>query len=153
MNIAAIDPGLRGAIAVYYQQQVSAYPLPVIGDEVDLVTLADWIKGWNLSLIAIEKVHSMPNQGVRSMFSFGKHYGGLLGIAAALKIPVRLVQSQQWKKLVLCGTAKDKAAAIAYCRRVFPNVNLVLPRCRVPHDGMADALCILEWARAQKFLD
>jgi hypothetical protein len=43
---------------------------------------------------------------------------------------------------VLAGTTKDKDAAIAYCRRAFPDVALVLPRCRVPHDGIADAVWV-----------
>ena len=56
--------------------------------------------------------------------------------------------SMAWKKTVLAGTAKDKDAAIEYCRRAFPQVSLLPgPRCRKPHDGMADALCLLEYGR------
>lgn len=35
-----------------------------------------------------------------------------------------------------------KAAAIAYAREHFPGVELVPPRCKNPHDGLADAICI-----------
>lgn len=42
-----------------------------------------------------------------------------------------------------------KAAAIAYAREHFPGVELVPPRCKNPHDGLADALCIAAWATKQ----
>ena len=43
-----------------------------------------------------------------------------------------------------------KAASIAWATEHYPEVNLVLPRCRVAHDGLADAICIASWAGAQK---
>ncbi len=67
----------------------------------------------------------MPGQGVSSTFKFGQGYGSILGIAAALSIPTELVTPQAWKKVVLAGTAKDKDAAVGYCRRAFPNVSLL----------------------------
>lgn len=42
-----------------------------------------------------------------------------------------------------------KAASIAYAREHFPGVELVPPRCKNPHDGLADALCIAAWASKQ----
>ena len=39
-----------------------------------------------------------------------------------------------------------KAASIAYAREHFPGVELVPPRCKNPHDGLADAICIAAWA-------
>ena len=48
--------------------------------------------------VFIEKVHSMPGQGVASMFNFGKGYGIWIGILAALKISKTLVTPQEWKK-------------------------------------------------------
>lgn len=42
-----------------------------------------------------------------------------------------------------------KAASIAYAREHFPGVNLVPPRCKNPHDGLADAVCIAAWASKQ----
>lgn len=45
--------------------------------------------------------------------------------------------------------ADTKAASIAYARKHFPGVELVPPRCKNPHDGLADALCIAAWATKQ----
>lgn len=146
--IAAIDPGLSGAVAILWNDQVQAKPLPIAGKDLDLTTLSQWLKAASPGLLVVEKVHSMPGQGVASMFKFGQGFGAILGIAAALGIPTELVTPQAWKKTILAGTDKSKDAAIAYCRRVFPQVSLLPgPRCRKPHDGLADALCLLEYGR------
>ncbi|AFY60102.1 holliday junction resolvasome, endonuclease subunit [Synechococcus sp. PCC 6312] len=135
-------------MAILQDGEVTAKPLPIGGKDLDLATLADWLKSASPGLLVIEKVHSMPGQGVSSTFKFGQGYGAILGIAAALSIPTELVTPQAWKKTVLAGTAKDKDAAIDYCRRMFPQVSLLPgPRCRKPHDGLADSLCILEYGR------
>ena len=150
-TLIAIDPGLRGAIAFLQNGQVTAKPMPLAGNEIDLATLAQWIADVCPTLAVVEKAAAMPGQGVASTFKFGKGYGSLLGIFAALQIPVELVTPQRWKRSILAGTAKDKPAAIAYCRRVFPQVDLVRPGCRKAHDGLADALCLLEFGRREFF--
>jgi hypothetical protein len=43
-----------------------------------------------------------------------------------------------------------KAASVAYVREHFPGVDLVPPRSKKPHDGLADAVCIAAWASKQK---
>jgi hypothetical protein len=53
------------------------------------------------------------------------------------KSPLMQTENMSWEEL--------KDAAIAYCRRAFPDVPLVMPRCRNPHDGIADSLCILQY--------
>jgi len=42
-----------------------------------------------------------------------------------------------------------KAASVAYVREHYPGVDLVPPRSRNPHDGLADAVCIAAWASKQ----
>ena len=119
------------------------------------VDLALEVDGW------IEKAHAMPGermvknrrgvlvkrrQGVSSAFEFGRSYEGWFGVFGAYGIPLRIVTSQAWKRVILAGTAKDKDAAIAHCRRAWPNVSLLATdRSRVAHDGIADALCIAEY--------
>jgi len=148
-RIIAIDPGLGGGVAFINLTTTLTWatPMPVLGKQIDLADLAAQIAYFKPHLIVLEKVHSMPGQGVASMFTFGKGYGALLGIAAALKITCEEITPQKWKGVVLSGTAKDKDAAIAYCRKVYPDVPLVMPKCRVAHTGVADALCLLEYAR------
>lgn len=148
MNLCAVEPGLSGGLAILKDGEVTARPMPLGGKEIDLVLLSQWLKESSPGLVIVEKVHSMPGQGVSSTFKFGQGYGAILGISAALSIPIELVTPQAWKKVVLAGSAKDKDAAIDYCRRAFPQVSLLPgPRCRKPHDGLADALCLLEYGR------
>lgn len=150
MTIISVDPGLKGALVAITEDDTIAYTtMPVSGKEIDLPTVAQWIKTMNPQLVVIEKVGSMPKQGLASTFKFGKGYGAIQGICAALNVPIELVTPQRWKKTVLAGTKKDKSAAIAYCRRAFPEIDLVQPRCRTPHDGVADALCILQFGRRE----
>ncbi len=99
------------------------------------------------SVVFIEKVHAMPKQGVSSTFKFGMGYGLVIGVCEALGIPYRLVTPQAWKKVVLAGTAKDKDAAVSFVRRAYPGVDLIPGKKRVPHDGIADAMCIAEFGR------
>lgn len=136
---------MKGAIAWGDRSQVHVSPLPLAGKELDLGLLSQQIQATGATLAIVEKVHSMPGQGVASTFKFGKGYGSLLGILAGLSIPVELVTPQAWKKIVLAGSPKDKDAAIAYVRRRFPDVPIVPERCRKPHDGISDALCLLEF--------
>jgi crossover junction endodeoxyribonuclease RuvC len=129
-------------------------PMPLAGNELDLAELANQTRrlqfeGAEVRAI-VERVHAMPSQGVSSTFTFGKGFGGVLGVFAALGVPVLLPTPQAWKKKILAGTKQDKAAAVAWARRVYPGVPLVLARCRKPHDGMADALCIAEWGRLEE---
>jgi hypothetical protein len=154
MIYIGIDPGLKGGLAVY-SPRLGAHSatMPVAGDELDGSAIAAMLRRWTLLdaadgvVVTIEKVGAMPKQGLSSTFKFGKGYGTVLGVCAALGLRVELVTPQKWKGEVLAGTTKDKDAAIAYCRRVFPMVELVQPRCRVPHDGIADALCLMEYGR------
>ena len=145
MNIIAFDPGQKGGIAIHYQGDTTAHPMPLAGKTLDLPAIATLIRSHSPSIAVIEKVGCMPGQGVSSTFTFGCGYGQLQGLLAGMGIPFELVTPQAWKKLILAGTPKDKDAAIAYCRRVFPDVPLVMPRCRTPHDGIADSLCLLQY--------
>jgi len=144
-----IDPGKTGALAAFRDgEPVEWTPMPLAGKEVDWHAVTAWLRDLGeVKLVALEKVHSMPKQGVSSTFKFGINYGGLQAVLAALEIPCQLVTPQAWKKRVLAGTEKDKAAAIAHCRRRWPSVSLLATeRCRTPHDGIADALCIAQLA-------
>lgn len=156
MLYLGFDPGKSGALATFWSGSGTAiaYPFELAGGELDLQALAARIRTHrNVAhasggiIACVEKVGAMPGQGVVSMFSFGTSYGMIRGILTALEIRTELVTPQAWKKSVLAGTTKDKDAAIAYVRRAFPATGLIQPGCRVPHSGMADALCIAEYAR------
>ena len=147
MNILAIDAGMKGGIAILNTEsnQMKAAPTPLVGKEIDYRRVHETITFYEPSIIVIEKVHAMPGQGVTSMFNFGLGYGALVALATISTARVVLVTPQMWKKHVLAGTSKDKDAAIQFCNHTYSNVNLILPRCRNAHDGMADAVCLAHY--------
>lgn len=152
--VIGIDPGKKGGIAFLdneYPEYNFTTVMPMAGQELDMDEVRSIIDNCEPRVVVIEKVASMPKQGVSSTFTFGKGYGQVLGICAAFRIPIELVLPQRWKNNVLAGTKKDKDASIAYVRRVFPSLQIINERCREPHDGMTDALCIAEYGR-RKFL-
>jgi crossover junction endodeoxyribonuclease RuvC len=88
----------------------------------------------------------MPGQGVTSMFNFGFGVGLLHGIIAAKGLELYKVHPIRWKNRILKNPTRDKTVAIDYCLEKFPGVNLQ-PSGKKPHDGIADALCMSEYAR------
>lgn len=147
--IVGIDPGQTGGIAYIDTSSGASHamPMPLMGKEIDGHELANALRGRSIDTVILEKVHAMPKQGVSSTFKFGMGFGLVIGVCEALGIPYRLVTPQAWKKVVLAGTTKDKDAAATFVRRAYPSIGLTPGRKRVPHDGMADAVCLAEYGR------
>jgi crossover junction endodeoxyribonuclease RuvC len=150
-TVIGIDPGQKGAIVLYSRDgagKIEAHRMPVRDKVVDLYGI-DKIINPALAIsdcfAFIEDVHSMPGQGVRSMFTFGFSTGALHGILSYCNIPIYTVSPRRWKKVILKGLGTDKAAAIAYCQREYPLISLIPTGCRVPSDGICDAICIAEY--------
>ena len=149
--IVGIDPGLRGGLAALAPDGAVAgvWPMPVAGGEVHAAGVADLLRSLrcldnlqDIGLVCLEKVGAMPKQGVASTFRFGTGWGMVRGVCAALAMPVRLIPPPVWKKRVLLGYPHDKDGAIRYCTDRWPTVDLIPAGCRVPQDGLAEALCL-----------
>lgn len=157
-----IDPGKSGAVAVLTRSSVEVIAMPLAGKRIDIAYLSDWIYDrarHGDAIACLEKVFAMRrgedgrSQGAVSAFSFGFGTGSLYGMLITLRIPVYEPSPQTWKKLILADTPKDKQAAIEYCTKVYPNISLYASsRCRKPHSGMADAICIARYAM-EKYKD
>ncbi len=147
MRVLGLDPGLAGGWAVLDGDDMGGEPMPLAGEFYDCGTLRALVAlGFGTpDLVVIERVGAMPKQGLSSTFKFGRGYGQLIGMCQTLAWPYILVTPQEWKAKVLAGTAKDKAAAVAFAAARYPGIQLVQPRCRVPHDGVADAVCIAHY--------
>lgn len=143
MIYIGIDPGKNGGYAVINADFDihETYPW----DEKAFVNLM-WTINGDAAKCCLEKVGAMPGQGVTSMFSFGKSAGFIEGVLAAYGIPYQLVPPQTWKKAFSLNS--DKQTSIEVCQRLFPDVSLMrTDRCKKPHDGMAEALLMAEYAR------
>lgn len=173
MIYIGIDPGMDGGLAAVGSKFIDIKPMPTISGSdkgtkrmLDVDGIIKWIykvtakelgitevsgsidTRSTIKMVVLEKVHSMPGQGVASMFSFGQTYGMLQGIIRTLQLPMVLVPPQTWKKVILEGTQKDKGAAIQYNRQLYPTISLhATERCTTDHDGMAEALCMADYGR------
>ena len=147
MIYIGIDPGMKGGVAYIdtITKNYTAYPMP--STRLQLAECIKNVTQWGCCTAIVECVHSMPKQGVSSTFKFGKGYGEILGILAALNIVIHEPTPQAWKKAMLAGTDKGKDASIQVAENLFPEINLVPKGCRKPHDGMAEALLMAEYGR------
>lgn len=148
-----IDPGLDGAVAHLDQDGalMDVVDIPVVEvirngkrkREVDfrqlarlLATMRDHFGRGEQAVV--ELVGPMPKQGVSSVFSFGKTYGGILGILAALDIPVSHVSPPSWKKTLAVRGGKDASRLRA--SELMPGEAWLWPLKK--HDGRAEAALI-----------
>lgn len=149
--ILGIDPGLSGAISAVDLDAGNALAwaidtpcaagqiaVPVLMSQVDALLSA---YGAEVVAVAVEKVGSMPGQGVSSTFKFGQAYGVVLGFFGA-RYPIVHVTPQSWKKhFTLVGKEKDAARLRAIER--WPEQGGVFARKK--DGGRADAALIALW--------
>jgi Holliday junction resolvasome RuvABC endonuclease subunit len=87
----------------------------------------------------LERVHSMPRQGVSSSFKFGSSYGELKMALVASQIRFELVTPHAWQTAMKCKTGGDKRVTRELAQRLFPEL-------QITHQN-ADALLLAEYAR------
>jgi hypothetical protein len=89
--------------------------------------------------------------GVCYAFSFGESFGWIKGYLDALDVVPVLVSPQKWQKVM--GGAYEglppKERARAFAVQKWTEVPFILPRCKVPNDGIVDAALIALWALGQ----
>lgn len=148
-----IDPGKSGGIAIISQYgEPSAWPMPeTVRDVWDTVSaLAKW-KDVYVSA-ALEVVHSSPQMGVKSSFTFGHGYGLLEMALTAAGIPWRRVRPREWQAAI--GVAKTKGNfedgrnATEAKNKTKAAAQQLFPSLKVTH-AISDALLIAEWLRRQ----
>ena len=145
MVFIGIDPGVSGAAAILDNTgaiiQVVAFKKLTHKDTSDLLSswYSQYFDGDGGITVMLEKVHSMPGQGVKSVFGFGEHYGFLIGVVTALDLPFEYVTPQRWQKRMNCRTGGNKNVSKAAAQRRFPQQ-------KITH-AIADALLIAEYAR------
>ena len=139
-----IDPGKKGGIAYIDTQDNVSVTVPY--SDTMLIDLCRHFSGVEGVVCCLEKVSARPGQGVVSMFSFGHSVGYIKGVLEARHIPYQEITPQKWKGEF--GLNSEKAASAEVCRKLFPDISLLAtPKCKKPHDGMAEALLMAEYAR------
>lgn len=152
-TIIGLDPGVSGAVGVLTEggHFVQVFDMPTVlankssnRHMVSPIELANLIRAQLVNapanVVAItENVNAMPEQGVASVFAFGKSYGILLGVVAALGISLHTVSPAKWKGFYSLGREKDQSRELA--QRMWPAAPLGLKK----HHGRAEALMLAQY--------
>jgi Holliday junction resolvasome RuvABC endonuclease subunit len=119
--VVGIDPGLSGGMVALNPQ---GEPFLVVALKEDYV-VADQLRTLlpSFHIFAfVERVHSMPKQGVSSTFKFGASWGFIRGVLTALKIPFEEPTPQVWQKAMSCLSRGDKNVTKAMAQRLYPEI-------------------------------
>lgn len=151
--VLGIDPGQDGGWAVLSGEEAYGEPLPLVGREIDPVTFRSRVmeycnlQGYRIGLAMIEDVGVFGQEAPKAMFNFGYNVGVVTGICLGEGWPFDRVKPKVWKKAVIphvrgLPRKGQKDGACAWVARRYPDVELRPGRKRVPHDGVAEAVCI-----------
>jgi hypothetical protein len=140
--IVGIDPGASGGLAWQVPGfQVAVENMPDTPHE--LVHLLECIQKDGDVRVFLEEVGGyIGGEGSTgsTMFVFGQNFGQILGVCAAVGIPVELVRPQKWQKALGLGTSKGltktqwKNKLKTRALQLYPDVRVTLK--------VADALLI-----------
>ena len=110
LDYLGIDPGIKGGMGLICSDG-SIIVKPFSTDNI-----LNLCKDHQLAICCLEQVHSMPSQGVKSMFNFGKNFGYIKGVLEANNIPYQEVPPQTWKKEYSLNSEKEKS--IEACKKL-----------------------------------
>lgn len=139
MYIIGIDPGKSGGIAWSWGEldRINARPMPAT--ERDIVAQFETFEPNESVYAYLERVHTMPGQGIASSGKFMQHYGFLRGVLVALGIPFEEVSPLKWQRALGCLSGGDKNVTKQKAQQLFPHLTIT--------HKTADALLIAEYGR------
>ena len=180
-TFVGIDPGLDGAIAILHYKHnrgvivldkhtSDVHDTPITKEKKngslirdykipDLFNIVDGIRamfGSDSAFVGLERVASMPGQGVHSMFKMGEGLGIWRGVLGACGLEYEWVHSLKWRRHYgFIKHVKDmtqeqkkvyhnnrKRVSLEHARKLFgDDVDLSLQK----HSGRADALLIAKF--------
>ena len=140
--VIGIDPGANGGIAWIANGKPCVEKMPdTLQDLWELFRdIATETYGQQIRAY-IEQVHSSPQMGVKSAFTFGNGFGHLEMALTATGTPFERVRPQVWQKAMGCMTKGDKNVSKRRAQELFPQL-------KVTH-ATADALLIAAYGAKQ----
>ena len=142
--ILGIDPGKNGGMAVLDADTNDI--IDITSMPSTLTDISDFVeRHQDVSCAVLETVHSMPGQGVASMFTFGQYYGYVQMAVVAHKIRCIDVLPAKWQQALGLKTKKGESKAEhknrlkGLAQKLFPKVKVTLKN--------ADALLLAEYGR------
>jgi crossover junction endodeoxyribonuclease RuvC len=144
-TIIGVDPGTNGGIAWITDGKPCVEKMPdTLQDLWELIQdiYSDtFIRNISTIKAYLEQVHSSPQMGVVSSFTFGNGFGHLEMALTAAGIPFERVRPQVWQKAMGCMTKGDKNVSKRKAQELFPSM-------KVTH-ATADALLIASYGAKQ----
>lgn len=149
MLFIGVDPGKSGAVAFIDEFSGEAWSFNLSCTDRDI---ADGINdalftqdgGAADAFAVIEKVHSSPQMGVKSAFTFGQSFGKLEMVLNCTGIRFEYVSPAKWQSDMKCRTKGDKNITKAAAQRLFPSL-------KITHKN-ADALLLAEYAKRINYM-
>lgn len=137
-----VDVGAGGGIATIDEHGVVLRVVSMPRTDREILDEVSWA-AINAPLTprraVIEAVHSSPQMGVKSAFSFGGSYGALRMALTAACTPFDAVTPFRWQRRMQCLSGGDKRVTKERAQQLFPDV-------KVTH-AVADALLLAEYCR------
>jgi len=142
-TIIGIDPGKSGGIVWITDGKPCVEKMPdTLQDLWELIvsiSMNAGIGGTDIHAY-IEQVHSSPQMGVKSAFTFGNGFGHLEMALTAAGIPFTRIRPQVWQKKLGCMTKGNKNITKQKAQELFPGI-------KVTH-AIADALLIATYGKS-----
>ena len=146
MIVLGVDIGVSGAIAVLSGGVlIEVHDMPVLRDgpnrraTINAPLLAEILAKSHAELAYVEWVGPRPQEGPVGAFAFGRARGVVEGVCAALNIPVELITSPAWKRLVGVPPGKDGAKDLARSKAIARWPDKAGLFARAKDDGRAEA--------------
>lgn len=154
--ILGIDPGHSGAFAILDLKTGSVLKMgrmPVDSGgviyknrtKVNIRKLWDAIAPYErcIRCTILERVHSMPKQGVASTFTFGRSFGALEGLLEGHAMRITYAEPSVWKSIF--NLSRDKQDSLNLAKKLWPEIKGHFERKN--DDGLAEACLLAEYGR------
>ena len=153
MNLfLGIDPGsASGAIAGIDENGSPLFAVDCNGTPAELHQQYLLIRSrfpQDILLAGLEKVHTMPKQGIVSAGKFMENFGAWQMLLLAREIPYELVTPQAWMKVILATAGTTSDGSLEYCKRKYPQLDWK----RKKDHNRAEALCLAAWSRQRTYM-
>ena len=145
--ILGVDPGISGGLAFVNDKikVIDAMPMPLMKKKhgtghknyVDPHALHQFLGMYEFDRCVIEAVHSSPQMGVTSAFSFGRSAGVAIGAVAYWCADIYEVAPSKWKRDLNCPADKEQTIH----RAIHPKAGGLLTVTKdrsLPDDAAAD---------------
>ena len=125
MTTIGIDAGKNGGIAWIQDGKACVEKMPDtlqdLWELIEGIRYFDHPQNPNCKAY-LEQIHSSPQMGVVSAFTFGNGFGHLEMALTAAGIPFERVRPQVWQKAMGCMTKGDKNVSKRKAQELFPQI-------------------------------